>query len=144
MFLPSHTDDAAEAPSRPFCHVPPPLPHTKQSSSRVVRLQETPRTTSMRHRGGPWLKQHVRTAFARCTGRIRGAPTVAVASPNRRIWGSCRGEKGEGDARPRQQMPSEWALILFFIRGSSSTALLYAGLTWRPPSSILPSRTATT
>jgi len=123
---------------------PLPPPHTKQSSSWVVQLQETPRTLSMRHRRVPKQKHHVRTASARRTRRVRGAPTVAVASPNRRIWGFWRGGGGEGDARPRRQMPSESALILFFIRGSSSTGLLYAGLTWRQPSSILPTRTATT
>ena len=66
---------------------PLPPPHTKQSSSWVVRLQDTPHTLSIRHGGVPRQKQHVRTASARRTRRARGAPTVAVASPNRRTWG---------------------------------------------------------
>jgi len=121
-----------------------PPPHTKQSSSLVFRLQETPRTQSTRHRGLPRQRQHVRTASARRTRQVRGAPAVAVASPNRRIWGFWRGVGGKRDARPRRQMPSEWAFILFFVRGSSSTGLLYVGLTWRPRSSILSTRTVTT
>ena len=61
------------------------------------------------------------------------------------VFGGSGGrEGGEGDAHPRRQMPSEWALILVFIRGSSSTGLHYVGLKWRLSSSILPTRTATT
>jgi len=70
---------------------PLPPPHTKQSSSWAVRLQDTPHTLSIRHGGVPRQKTHVRTASARRTRRVRGAPTVAVASPNRRFWGFWRG-----------------------------------------------------
>ena len=96
---------------------PTPPPHTKQSSSWVVRRQETPRTLSMRHRDVPRQKQHVWTASARRTRRVRGAPTVAVASPNRRIWGFWRGGGGRAMLSPAGRCPLSGLSSFFSYEG---------------------------
>jgi len=87
--------------------------------------------------------QQASTVSARRTGRLYGAPLVAIASPNHRFWGFWRGRMMGGRCSTPPVDAFGVCFGIFFILGSSSTNPLFVGLRLRKPSSIALMRTAT-